>query len=705
MRTLLVDNYDSYTFNLFQLIAEVNGAEPVVVVNDDPRLTRLRGSCFDNVVISPGPGTPQRVRDVGYGADLLRGCELPVLGVCLGHQLIAHVAGAEVGMAPVPRHGHLSTVHHDGDELFADIPARFTAVRYHSLHVREPLPEALAATAWAEDGMIMAFRHKNLPRWGVQFHPESTASTYGKQIMVNFSALTRRANHGRQAAPAAQARPAPRRVAPPAVTVSNKEPHRPLQLEVKAVDSAHDAEAIFLRLFGSAARCFWLDSSLIQPGLSRFSFIGDGSGPLAETLTYRVGGTVRVEDARGARTEDGSAFDVLDRRLRDRRLREDPCLPFDFTGGYVGYFGYEMKADSGAARGHAARTPDAFWMFADRLIAVDHQTGITYLVAAHDGSRQLGAAAQDWIDQTEGKLADLQPCPSPPASGGLPLSLPDYLSRPRDQYHGDIQECLRQLRQGESYEICLTNTLRLPFHDHDVAFYQRLRRANPAPYAALLRADEFAVFSSSPERFLRIGRDGTAESKPIKGTAPRHPEPGHDSRLAKELASSLKARAENLMIVDLMRNDLGQVCQVGSVRVPRYMAVESYATLHQLVSTIQGQLSSQVSTVECVRHCFPAGSMTGAPKLRTMEIIDRLETEARGIYSGALGYFGLAGGADLSVVIRTAVRVGQELSVGAGGAIVLDSRPEHEYQEMLLKAAAPLLAYRPTSSGEPTRDR
>lgn len=709
LRTLLVDNHDSYTFNLFQLIAAVNGTEPVVVANDDPLLTQLSAGAFDNVVISPGPGRPQCTRDIGFAADLLRRTELPVLGVCLGHQAIAYQAGAQVGPAPQPRHGHLSQIEHHGDDLFAGIPAEFTAVRYHSLRVEEPLPEALVATAWAEDGVIMAVRHRDLPRWGVQFHPESIATHYGREILANFADLTGRARRrgGENAGPGRGRHADPGRGRSAG-----------LRLIAEAVHTPVNTETMFAELFGSSPTCFWLDSSLVQAGLSRFSFLGDGSGPLSETLTYRVGDAgVEIRDASGVRKAEGSAFDVLERRLSELRMPADPGLPFEFTAGYVGYVGYEMKADCGADAAHCARTPDAMWIFADRLIAVDHETGVTYLLACHDGSDGLHAAARGWVDQIARRLAAMAAPGSQavgPGDGHAPL-IPadpdgdepwfpvDRLVRDQDSYQADVQECQRQLILGESYEICLTNRLHLPFNDDDLAFYLRLRRANPAPYAALLRGAGITVFSSSPERFLQIDRDRRVETKPIKGTAPRHPDPAQDAGIAEELATSAKTRAENLMIVDLLRNDLGRLCEIGSVTVERYMAVESYATVHQLVSTISGQLKPTVSVVECVRRCFPGGSMTGAPKLRTMEIIDRLETEARGVYSGALGYFGLSGGADLSIVIRAAVRQGGTLSIGAGGAIVLDSSPQGEYEEMLLKAATPLRAYRPAALAESLR--
>lgn len=687
MRTLLVDNYDSYTFNLYQLIADINGQEPVVMVNDDPMLSSLRLEDFDNIVVSPGPGRPQNPRDVGLLGDLLRRTTLPVLGVCFGHQMIAHLAGAPVVAAREPRHGHLAKVSHAGDPLFAGIPREFVAVRYHSLCVPEPLPEELVPTAWADDGVLMALRHRDLPQWGVQFHPESIASQYGREILRNFAELTRRTQHGQR----------------PSVTVTDTAAARSdrtpgavggLGIISTVVSTAADSEAIFLKLFDNIPYCFWLDSSRVEEGLSRFSFLGDTSGPLSEVLTYRTGsGAVEVRDANGVHSVTGSVFDVLEERLRERRI-PDSDLPFDLTGGYVGYFGYELKAECGATARHTAETPDATWMFADRVIAVDHQEGLTYLVAVHDEKTRRDA--QEWVERTSALLMGLTPAdPEPPREPAAPPpNAEEYLDRGRSQYLADITECRRQLNRGESYEICLTNKLHMPFHDDDTAFYLRLRRANPAPYAALLRLGDVTVFSSSPERFLRIERDRTVTSKPIKGTAPRDADPVRDAELAATLASSAKTQAENLMIVDLLRNDLGRVCEVGSIEVDPYLAVESYETVHQLVSTVRGRLNDGVSAIDCARRCFPGGSMTGAPKLRTMEIIDRLETEARGVYSGALGYFGLSGGTDLNIVIRTAVRVGDRLTIGAGGAIVLDSDPHEEYEEMLLKAAASLRAWR-----------
>ena len=670
MRVLLVDNHDSYTFNVFQLLARVLGREPLVLTNDDPAWTGFDPGAVDAVVVSPGPGRPQVTRDLGRVPDLLAHAHLPVLGVCLGHQAIAHLAGASVDSAPQPRHGHLSRVRHTGEGLFTGVPQDFTAVRYHSLAVTEPLPDTLRVTARAEDGVVMGLQHRELPRWGVQFHPESVAGEHGAEMMANFLDLAR-----------PHTRPRVRASPPSRPGCDPRPPTRAPEPVVAELDHAVDTEKAFAHLYADAEYAFWLDSSRPE-GPARFSFLGAAQGPTAEVLTYDVGQEgVRVRDAAGTRTEPGTVFEALERRTGAAPFPHG--LPFDFIGGYVGYLGYELKAHTGGERVHTAPTPDAVWMRCDRFVAVDHHRGRTHVVCA-DGAPD----ARAWVERTRAELLDL-PDPPEPAPAADPVDLPALLERPHAGYVDDVKACLAHLTQGESYEICLTNRVRLPERGGDLDFYRRLRAANPAPYAAYLRLGEVSVLSASPERFLRVDSDRVAESRPIKGTAPRHPDPRVDARAAERLRTDAKTRAENLMIVDLLRNDLGRVCEVGSVRVPAFMYTESHTTVHQLVSTIEGRLRPEVSTMAAVRACFPGGSMTGAPKVRTMDIIDRLESSARGVYSGALGYLSHSGEADLSIVIRTAVRAGGELTIGAGGAIVLDSDPEEEYEEMLLKAQVP----------------
>ncbi|WP_374200961.1 aminodeoxychorismate synthase component I [Streptomyces bambusae] len=452
-----------------------------------------------------------------------------------------------------------------------------------------------------------------------------------------------------------------------------------------------DAETAFTRLFAGSTRAFWLDSARVEPGLSRFSFLGDASGPLAETVRYRVDeGVVEVDGATPA-THRESVFDHLQRELARRVVDAPPePLPFSFTGGYVGYFGYELKADCGSPNQYRADTPDAVWIFADRFLAVDHETGRGHLLALSTDAA-TAAAADRWLDETAAALAGPAAPAEPPAD--LPaVDVEPLLARNRAAYVSDVRTAQEYLKAGESYEVCLTNVAEVPAADDGLTTYRRLRRLNPAPYAAYLRLDDVEVACSSPERFLKITGDRVAEAKPIKGTAPRGATPAEDERIRQELVSSTKTRAENLMIVDLMRNDLGRVCEVGSVHVPVLMAAESYTTVHQLVSTVRGTLKDGNDAVGAVRACFPGGSMTGAPKLRTLDIIESLEERARGIYSGAIGYLACDGSADLNIVIRTMVLAGGRWQVGAGGAIVLGSDPHDEYDEMLLKAAAPVRA-------------
>ncbi|HET7177804.1 MAG TPA: aminodeoxychorismate synthase component I [Solirubrobacterales bacterium] len=464
-----------------------------------------------------------------------------------------------------------------------------------------------------------------------------------------------------------------------------------LELRARRLDAPHDAELAFVDLCGHSENAFWLDSAMGGP-YGRFSFIGDASGPRAAVVTYDVdAGEVRVERGGEVEVLRESIFDFLGREMwRLRHLSTE--LPFGFDCGFAGYLGYELKADCDGDAAHTSPLPDAAFVFADRLIAFDHVERRTWLLCLAEP--EAAAEAERWFEETGRRLVSLSPLPElEPAQTSDGAPLPEFrLRRPRERYLGDIAACQRRLRVGETYEVCLTNQVVAEAAPDPLELYRRLRRVNPAPFGAFLRFGDTAVLSSSPERFLRIGRDRWAESRPIKGTSRRGATPAEDERLADALRGDEKSRAENVTIVDLVRNDLGIVCEAGSVHVPELMRVETYETVHQLVSTVRGRLRDDVAPPDCVRACFPPGSMTGAPKKRTMEILDELEGEARGPYSGAIGWLGLGGGCDLSVAIRTIVLDGESTTIGAGGAIVLDSDPEREHEEMLLKAAAPMAA-------------
>jgi para-aminobenzoate synthetase len=693
VKTLLIDNYDSFTYNLFQLLAEVNGEEPLVVRNDEASWAELAQLEFDNVVISPGPGRPDRDEDFGVCAEAIRRSTVPLLGVCLGHQGLGALHGAAVVSAPEPFHGRLSAVLHDDAPLFAGIPRELQAVRYHSLCVEQPLPDELRGIAWTSDGVLMALEHRDRPLWGVQFHPESICTEHGRRLIENFRKLSEGERRGYLRTGGYSERPTTRPSNPnpasePAASPGGGVPVAPpLQLVVRRIDELVDAEQAFVSLYGESENAFWLDSSRSGEG-ARFSFIGDDSGPLGAAITYDVGaGEVRVERGDEVEIRCESIFEYLAAETGRLRLPETD-IPFEFECGFAGWLGYELKAECGGEAAHESSLPDAAFVFAGRMIAFDHAERHTYLLCLAEPGGEVEADA--WIETTASRLASLPPLDELPGSAGDRVEF--RLARSRERYLEEIAECKRLLAEGETYEVCLTDAVVADASPRPLDLYRTLRRVNPAPFSSFVRFGDAAVLSSSPERFLRVGRDRWVEAKPIKGTSRRGDAPAEDVRLAERLQGDEKNRAENLMIADLLRNDLGSVCQVGTVHVPHLMQVETYETVHQLVTTVRGLLREELGPADCIRTCFPPGSMTGAPKRRTMQIIDALEGEARGVYSGAIGYFGLGGGCDLSVAIRTIVSDGEEVRVGAGGAIVTQSNAEDEYEEMLLKASASMRA-------------
>ena len=704
VRALLVDNHDSYTHVLAHLVAQALGADPVVLAHDDPRI-RSAVTEVDALVISPGPGHPARAEDVRLSAWALEESGLPTLGVCLGHQLMAVATGGTVGPAPAAEHGRVDRLVRcddaggatgDGADddggagaagrsgaggVVSDLPDGSPIVRYHSLAVAEPLPAGWVVDARSPDGVVQAMHHTDRPWWGVQFHPESVGTGAGPAVLEAFAREVR-ARRGEHPAPA------------PWTLVARELPG------LAALLPAADLQAL---LVGDRASTWWLDSARTGVAEARFSFLGLPGGPHAEVV---------------APTEDEDPFTALAAAVERRRTAPRRDLPFDLQGGYVGWLGYEARRwldprrDGPTAPDDVPRaaTGEAVWLSADRYLVLDHVTESLWVVAhcptggvAADAtggvaSREPSPAAEalKWVEQQAADLLRLAETGGPPHA---PVAARPLLDDPEgalvvdaERYTARVEQARAWLRAGESYELCLTTRAEgdLAPHDPIGPAYRRQRSLNPAPYAALLRHDGVSVLCSSPERFLRVRHDGTVETRPIKGTAARADDPAADRAAAEALQHDPKTRAENLMIVDLLRNDLARVCRVGSIEVPQLMAVESHPTVHQLVTTVRGHLRDGVGLVDLLRATFPGGSMTGAPKLRSMDLLAMLEDGPRGIYSGTLGYLSATGAADLAIVIRTAVVSpgpdgASRLSVGGGGAIVLASDPPAEYEEMLAK--------------------
>ena len=433
-----------------------------------------------------------------------------------------------------------------------------------------------------------------------------------------------------------------------------------------------DPESAFRALSADGGDVFWLDS-----GSHGVHVLGSGE---------------RILPPRG------EVIATLKRELQREPIELYRSYPgFDgFRLGVVGWVGYEVREETtGVPVTRRSRHPESAFLRVDRALAIDVENGTADLLAlGDDWSGDLAA----WRDDLVARLAD----PSPPFTAASATAVsPTAEVRWRDDeatYLANVRACLDAIREGETYQICLTTTAEVAGSFDDVASYLALRAASSSHHGGFLRIAGTALLSASPERFLEVDAEGLVRTRPIKGTRPRASIHIADEELANELVESEKERAENVMIVDLMRNDLSRVCELGSVAVTSLLAVESYPAVHQLVSEVEGRLRPGLTAVDALGACFPAGSMTGAPKIRATQILDRLESGPRGIYAGTFGFFGYDGQADLAMVIRSIVMDADGASVGAGGGITTLSDPAEEYAEMRLKARAPLAALRTRAS-------
>jgi para-aminobenzoate synthetase component 1 len=456
---------------------------------------------------------------------------------------------------------------------------------------------------------------------------------------------------------------------------------------------------------------FWLDSAAGPLGTTRWSFLGAEPFAILEcdegNLFLTIG---EIREQLG-----GDPLVALGAFLDRYALPPQPDLP-PFIGGAVGWFSYDLARQWERLHSFALNDtylPDLRWAFYSTIYAYDLLHRTMWQISRKDLANTIHHGAGEWpkdrgpvpgearrTPKSEGRSAkDVNPFDRQyPTSN---IQHPKKKSFTEEDYLVALDRIKGYIAAGDIYQANLTQRFTRPFGDDPAGLYLRLREVNAAPFAAYLGFSDVSVMSASPERFLSYdARSRRVETRPIKGTRPRSPDPNEDDRRAKELLHSEKDRAENLMIVDVHRNDLGRVCEIGSVTVPTLWGLESYATVHHLVSVVQGRLALSHTPMDLIRAAFPAGSITGAPKLRAMQIIEELEPVRRGIYTGSIGYIGWDGSMDLSVAIRTLVAQDGRVHYGVGGGIVADSDPQMEYQETLDKAKGLELAL----GREPTTD-
>ncbi|KAI5451488.1 para-aminobenzoate synthase, (PABA), variant 2 [Naganishia albida] len=830
-----------------------NIADKVVIVQADTLdihtyLDLLKDREIDCVILSPGPGRADCEADVPNLMQIIEETRIPILGVCLGMQAIAVHSGAKIVNTPDLKHGHVIPVKHNGSSLFDCLPptessletgkntaaekgtsGQVDVVAYNSLTVSwDGFPtDKLKVTAWHDvlasshstgpddQRTIQAIEGVDRPVWGVQFHPESIASSHGADILRSFLYKTNTYHGNPLAFPPFSDRV--RQLSPVYHDLDIDEPSRPkpqpqngadegdeddqdamLESIAETFESAGsrsnvDADEMFMQLLEK------MDSPLGQVWLDGVSSRAPTTSSIAFPsfiLTYSVSSrtitchypsssgagnsiakaSIQLESNANGDDDDfwnwfGRGHAALKRMnlLQGRRWKarqpsvyhasaEEEDRKPRWKGGWVGWWGYEMKAESLGGYTRPPKTVvegeepvDACWAWCNLLVQreqnglwtargileVDRIRERSYdnpglqsvpdmLPWLHNLGVTCGATRRDWQSWTDICRAILSHRTAIPKII-RPSSMPKFTSdMTAGEYMDGIQKCRQAIFAGDSYELTMTTQFRAPAKSDKsstssaaadaLKLYLQLRQQNPAPYSTYLSFPtvETTVLSSSPERFLRISPGGRIEMKPIKGTRARATDDQvrqwceqKDRHIGDALRNDGKERAENLMIVDLIRSDLQSCCTSHSVQVPKLIALETYETVHQLVTTVRGQLLDGISEVQAVKRSFPPGSMTGAPKLRSVQLLEQFEQhQPRGIYSGAMGYMSIDGAVDLSVVIRTIIIEKaasrspthrselegeggtweeRSLTIGAGGAITWLSDPASEWEEVMTK--------------------
>ncbi|MFA6436590.1 MAG: chorismate-binding protein, partial [Candidatus Gracilibacteria bacterium] len=592
MRLLLIDNYDSFTYNLYQQLERL-GADVVVKKNDEITIGQIKREGYDAIVISPGPKKP---KDSGISCDVVREFykTKPILGVCLGHQCIGEVFGSNVVRAPCVMHGKVSSVEHEGIGIFRTAKNPFNVARYHSL-ILDRTPKDFIQTARTRDGIIMGIQHKKYPVFGVQFHSESFLTQGGDILIRNFLKLVPR-QEGKEnfCEPGTQRS----EVSHSGFLNSNSmdpsslqdcgsaECPTPMRTKILPVPIAFNFDP--LQLFQK-----------LQKTEKKVAFLY--TGKLEQNEAWSILAFNPKKTFIGMQDDD--VFKKLKQKISAQKTKNPHKLPF--CGGWIGSFSYDIGYSLFNLKKNT-KNPDllplATLHYYDQFVCFNHRTKKIFSTVP----KLIKAIWQREISMQK-KLDPLHFTPE----------------MPQKTYDHAFEKIKNYILEGDIYQVNLTHRLTAPFKGDLRTLFVRLCEKNPAPLSAYFEADDFTILSASPERFLTL-RDRTVFTFPVKGTRPRGKTLIQDEKFKNDLLANEKETAELNMITDLLRNDIGQTCAIGSVKVVRHRALQKCPTVWHTYSEIRGTLRSEYNALDLLKSCFPGGSITGCPKKRAMEVIDEL---------------------------------------------------------------------------------
>lgn len=707
MQILLIDNYDSFTFNVYQYLGEL-GHNVSVVRNNKISLEEIRSMNPDAIFISPGPGYPI---DAGISVPLIKefAGQIAIFGICLGHQAIGEAFGGRIDHAKNLFHGKTSRIFSCNKGVMKEV-GDIVATRYHSLVVsKQNLPNCLEITCETEDGEIMGLKHKEYNIEGVQFHPESIMTKDGKKLLKAFLDRTqlsiKKTSHGQ---PTHHTFKVLNRKEKQFVVTRTLAIHQ----YAKEIQFSEDCFAIFRKLQNRWGReKVFLLESVEGPTIDcqrtligvfpRFELIMDNElleiksseKKIKEALSDSFKDNYALKD-NGFSVKGAKFSEIYNLLSKIIKIDKKHSMELNINNGLAGYFSYEYLHCLENIPKKPTKTlniPEVHLKYFSILLQVEQGSNKLILTENRiENEKNMMDDVCRTIDLAGNKLLDIDIRPEEPIRKERKgIDKTKYTSNvEKEAYVLGAKKVKEYIRNGDIFQVQLAKRICVSQKIDPMKLYEKLRKINPSPYMFYWDNGDYQLIGDSPELQLRID-NGEIVIRPIAGTSKGKGKNEKERQtIIEKFKNDPKELAEHVMLVDLARNDIGIVATIGSVHVSRLINVEEFSHVFHLVSTVEGELKAGSSSMEVFEATFPAGTLTGAPKVRAMEIISEIEPETRGAYGGAFGFFDFNGNLVSSIIIRTAVKIGDNIFLQAAAGIVADSVPEQEWDEIGYKMQA-----------------